>query len=128
MSLSTSALNTMLSVSASPNCILPSAVMLPVACMLPVTFNSLKISTMPVPLGRSSRFILLVVTSIRLLDICKSSTSKALLYRIVPESAKFKMGAEVVMLDPVNVRLFTVLTPGTSKLVVLMVPTTSKGY
>ena len=38
------------------------------------------------------------------------------------------LGAEVVMLDPDKVRLFTVLTPGTSKLVVLMVPATSKGY
>ena len=52
----------------------------------------------------------------------------ALLYKILSGDAKFKMGAEVVMLDAVKVRLFTVLTPGTSKLVVLMVPTTSKGY
>ena len=107
---------------------LPSAVMLPVACMLPVTSTSLKISTRPVPLGRNSRLILLVVTSIALLDICKSSTSMALLYKILSGDAKFKMGVEVVMLDAVKVRLFTVLTPGTSKLVVLMVPTTSKGY
>ena len=46
-----SALNVILSVSASPIVILPSAVIEPVANMLPVTFVSANISTVPVPLG-----------------------------------------------------------------------------
>ena len=46
-----SALNVMLSVSASPIVMLPSDVILPVATILPVTFVSANISTVPVPLG-----------------------------------------------------------------------------
>ena len=56
MSEAISALNVMLSVSASPSVMLPSAVILPVAWMFPSTLTSESISTVPVPCGRSSRF------------------------------------------------------------------------
>ena len=63
MSLAISPFKTILSVSSSPSVMSPSAVMLPVACKLPVTFMLLSTSTVPVPLGASSRlaFELLVL-------------------------------------------------------------------
>ena len=39
---------------ASPNVILPNAVIFPVACKFPVTFRLLKTSTVPVPFGLNS--------------------------------------------------------------------------
>jgi hypothetical protein len=70
----TSALNTILSVSASPIVMLPSAVILPVATMLPVTLVFPNISTVPVPLGLNSIFVLVSFVLITLFSKVKLST------------------------------------------------------
>ena len=72
--LATSAFRIIVSVFASPIVISPSAVMLPVACILPVTFMSACTSTVPVPLGRNSRLafellVLITLPSISMLSI-----------------------------------------------------------
>ena len=123
-----SALMVKLSVSWSPMVILPSAVILPVACMLPVTSTSLKTSTIPVPLGLNSRLVLRVVISIKLLDICKSSTKTALLYKILSGEAMLNIGLVVVIEVPVRVNALMLAVLVTSKSTVLVVPFTSKGY
>ena len=74
ISLATSALKSMLSVSASPSCMLPSAVILPVACILPFTVRSENISTDPVPLGLSSRSVFVEFVLITFPVISMSST------------------------------------------------------
>ena len=48
----------MLSVSASPNVMLPFAVIFPVACKLPVTFVSASSSIVPVPFASISKLAL----------------------------------------------------------------------
>ena len=68
-----SALNVILSVSASPIVILPSAVILPVADIFPVTFVSANISTVPVPLGLNSMFALVSLELITLFSKSKLS-------------------------------------------------------
>ena len=64
----------MLSVSASPNVMLPLAVILPVACKLPVTLVSASNSIVPVPLASISKLALDSVVLIVLSFISMLST------------------------------------------------------
>ena len=66
----------MLSVSALPKTISPSAEIFPVACIFPVTFVSANISTVPDPFGRSSKFAFELSVLIVLLSIPTPFTSK----------------------------------------------------
>ena len=75
----TSALKVMLSVSASPNTISPSALIFPVACIFPVTFKLLCTLTLPVPFGLNSKFALLTVVLTVLFSNFKSSINATLL-------------------------------------------------
>ena len=79
MLLFTSALKVILSVSASPRTISPSALIFPVACMLPVTFKLLCTFTVPVPFGLNSKFALLTVVLTVLFSNFKSSINATLL-------------------------------------------------
>ena len=72
--LAISAFNIILSVLASPIVMSPSAVIFPVACMFPVTFMLECTSTVPVPLGRNSKFafeelVLMTLPSMSILSI-----------------------------------------------------------
>ena len=75
----TSALMVIVSVSWSPICMFPSALILPVAWILPSTLVSPRTSTVPVPLGIISKFWLVSVAVIVLPSIIKSSTISLLL-------------------------------------------------
>ena len=75
MLLARSALKLILSVSASPNIISPSALIFPVACKLPVTFVFASYLIVPVPLGFNSRFAFESVVLIVLSLISKLSTT-----------------------------------------------------
>ena len=70
----------MLSVSASPNTIFPSALIFPVACKLPVTFVFASNSIEPVPFGFNSKLALESVVLIVLSLISKLSTSSLVRY------------------------------------------------
>ena len=71
--LAISALKSILSVSASPNTMLPSALIFPVACKLPDTFVLASNSILPVPLVPSSKFAFESVVLIVLSFISKLS-------------------------------------------------------
>ena len=79
-SLAIAALNSIVSVSASPITMLPPIVISPPVLMLPVTYKSPVIfvlpitSNVPAPLGRSSKLVLETVVEIVLPVSCKSST------------------------------------------------------
>ena len=74
ISLAISALKSILSVSASPNIILPSALIFPVACKFPVTFVFASNSILPVPFVAISTFAFESVVLIVLSFISKLST------------------------------------------------------
>ena len=75
MSLLTSAANVTLSLLSSPKVRSPANVILPVECILPVEFQELWISIVPVPFGLSSILVLSVVDESSLASNFKFSVS-----------------------------------------------------
>ena len=82
-----SALKSILSVSASPNVKLPSAVIVPVACKLPKTCVSAWILTRPVPEVTNSKLALLLTALILLPSIFMSSINNLFLTQSILNSS-----------------------------------------